>query len=91
MKIIGNGPLLKNLINKYQNRVDFLGQLPNEETITYIQNSSCVTTATKLLEGQPTLLCEASSVGVPSILPNFEECWNFFLIIMNFYSNNMII
>jgi len=78
LKIIGNGPLLKNLINKYQNRVDFLGQLPNEETITYIQNSSCVITATKLLEGQPTLLCEASSVGVPSIFPNFGGMLEFF-------------
>ena len=28
-------------------------------------------TATKLLEGQPRLICEASSLGVPSIYPSF--------------------
>ena len=28
-----------------------------------------VVTATKLLEGQPTLLCEASFLGVPSVFP----------------------
>ena len=34
-----------------------------------IKNSKVVVTATRLYEGQPTLLCEASGFGVPSIFP----------------------
>ena len=36
-----------------------------------MKKSRAVITATKLLEGQPRLLCEASSFGVPSIYPSF--------------------
>ena len=33
----------------------------------------------KLYEGQPTLLCEASSLGIPSIYPNTKELQSSFL------------
>ena len=35
-------------------------------------------TATRLYEGQPTLLCEASSLGVPSIFPRSGGIEEFF-------------
>ena len=41
----------------------------NLETLNFISTSVAVITATKLYEGQPTLLCEASLLGVPSIFP----------------------
>ena len=37
-----------------------------------------VVTATRLYEGQPTLLCEASSLGVPSIFPKSGGIEEFF-------------
>ncbi len=35
-------------------------------------------TATKMYEGQPRLLCEASSFGIPSIYPSFGGMDEFF-------------
>jgi glycosyltransferase involved in cell wall biosynthesis len=70
LKIIGDGPLLKDLRSRYaSSKIQFLGSIPNEEVIDYIRNSKAVVSATKLFEGQPTLLCEASALGVPSIFP----------------------
>ena len=58
--------------------VHFLGELSNEKTLKIISNSRAVVTATKLLEGQPTLLCEASAYGVPSIFPKTGGISEFF-------------
>ena len=70
LKIIGNGPILKKLTNNYKyEKVEFLGEKQNTEVKEIISNSMAVVTATKLLEGQPTLLCEASFLGVPSVFP----------------------
>ena len=43
-----------------------------------ISKSIAVVTATKLYEGQPTLLCEASGLGVPSIFPDTGGIFEFF-------------
>ena len=57
-------------VEKYKlKNVDFLGNMKNEEVLSLINRSKGVVTATKLLEGQPTLLCEASMLGVVSIYP----------------------
>tara|TARA_B100001287_G_scaffold251814_1_gene233310 strand:+ start:264 stop:1409 length:1146 start_codon:yes stop_codon:yes gene_type:complete len=79
LKIVGDGPDLKKLKNKYsKNNIEFLGLIPNKESLKIIENSIAVITATKLYEGQPMLLCEASSLGVPSIFPNFGGISEFF-------------
>ncbi len=72
LKIAGDGPLLNNLRNQYSNfdNIDFLGLKTNQEVLNIIRKSTAVVTATKLYEGQPTLLCEASLLGVPSVFPN---------------------
>ena len=71
LKIVGDGPELTKLKNKYQNKnIEFLSQLPNDETIDLIMGSKGVISATKLYEGQPTLLCEASLNGKTSLFPN---------------------
>ena len=71
LKIVGDGPELTKLKNKYQNKnIEFLAQLPNDETIDLIMGSKGVISATKLYEGQPTLLCEASLNGKTSLFPN---------------------
>jgi glycosyltransferase involved in cell wall biosynthesis len=71
LKIIGDGPELNKLKEKYINEnILFLGKLSNSETINIIKNSRAVVTATRLLEVQPTLLCEASINSIPSIFPD---------------------
>ena len=85
LKIVGSGPMLRILEESNTNQsVEFLGPLSNEKVLELIKNSRAVVTATKLYEGQPTLLCEASSFGIPSIFPQtggisefFPENYNF--------------
>ena len=79
LKIVGEGPKYQYLESKYSNEsIQFLGLLTNHETLELISNSICVVTATKLLEGQPTLLCEASILGVPSVFPKTGGIEEFF-------------
>tara|TARA_B100001029_G_scaffold179449_1_gene188976 strand:- start:2408 stop:3565 length:1158 start_codon:yes stop_codon:yes gene_type:complete len=68
--IVGEGPLLKELkdSNKNQN-ILFLGKLDNSDVISLIKNSYSVVTNTSLYEGQPTLLSEASKLGINSVYP----------------------
>jgi glycosyltransferase involved in cell wall biosynthesis len=58
--------------------IELLGEKTNKEVINYIKNSRAVVTATKLFEGQPTFLCEASLLGVPSIFPKSGGIEEFF-------------
>jgi len=77
--IIGSGPELNNLIKKYQSpNVKFLGNINNHEVLRIISNSLAVVTSTKLFEGQPTLLCEAATLGVPSLFPKTAGIIEFF-------------
>lgn len=79
LKIIGEGPLLTEFKERYENeKIIFTGHLSNEETIKNIKNASCVVTATKLYEGQPNLLSEASLLEIPSIFPNSGGIKEFF-------------
>ncbi len=86
LKIVGDGPLLKTLKNKYKNRksINFTGTLNNNEVMKLITKSKAVVTATRLYEGQPTLLCEASSVGIPSVFPESGGIKEFFPSDYNF-------
>ena len=79
LKIVGDGPTLDSLKEKYKNpKIDFLGLRKNSEVIELIKRSKAVVSATKLYEGQPTLLCEASLLGKPSIFPDFGGIPEFF-------------
>jgi len=68
--IIGTGPLYKNLKNINFKNIKLLGEISHIETLEYIKNSKALISNTKLYEGQPTILCEASLLKVPSIFPN---------------------
>lgn len=79
LKIVGDGPILEQLIQKNKNKnIEFLGQVSNEEVKEIISESTAVITATKLLEGQPTLLHEASLLKKPSIYPKTGGLSEFF-------------
>jgi glycosyltransferase involved in cell wall biosynthesis len=83
--IIGEGELKKELMAKYtQKNIKFLGFLQNEKVIEYISNSTAVVTATKLYEGQPRLLSEASALGTLSIYPSFGGMDEFFPVDYSF-------
>lgn len=77
--VIGDGELKSKLENENVDKnIKFLGRLPNESVLNYIKNAKAVITATKLYEGQPRLLCEASSLGTVSIYPSFGGMDEFF-------------
>jgi glycosyltransferase involved in cell wall biosynthesis len=77
--IIGEGELKSYLEKKYKYKnLTFMGYLSNEDVLGYIKYAKAVVTATKLYEGQPRLLCEASSLGTISIYPSFGGMNEFF-------------
>ena len=76
LKIIGEGPLSKHL--KFNENIEFLGRLSNEEVLNIVANARAVVTCTKLYEGQPNFLCEASMLGIPSIFPRSGGIEEFF-------------
>lgn len=79
LKIIGKGPCYDQLKKEYQDeKIEFLGEISNSQTLEIISNAKAVITATKLFEGQPTLLCEASSLGAVSIFPKTGGISEFF-------------
>ena len=70
LKIIGDGPMRKNLEEEFKSsNIEFLGYLNHDKTMEIIKKCRATITATKMYEGQPRLLCEASSFGVPSVFP----------------------
>ena len=79
LKIIGNGPSRSYLEEQYKSEsIQFVKEVSNAEMIDIISNSKGVVTATKLYEGQPTLLCEASLQGIPSVFPKSGGIEEFF-------------
>lgn len=77
--IAGEGPLLNKLKNKNKNKnIVFLGQISNDAVISFISKSYSVITNTKLYEGQPTLLSEASKLGINSVYPKSGGISEFF-------------
>ena len=79
LKIVGDGPDLNRLKHNFSSkRIEFCGLKSNEQTINLIKNAKAVVTATRLFEGQPNLLCEASVMGVPSVFPSSGGILEFF-------------
>ena len=60
--------LLENQKNK---SIIYHGEKSNIETLNFISSSRAVITTTKMFEGHPRLLSEASIMGIPSIYPSF--------------------
>ncbi len=81
LKIIGKYSLdninLKTIFTSNTN-IELLGELSLEDTITQINKARALIMPTKLFEGQPRVLCEASIMGVPSIFPNSGSIVEFF-------------
>jgi glycosyltransferase involved in cell wall biosynthesis len=79
LKIIGEGPIQEQLNKKFNDdSIHFEGLMQNKDVKNIISNSIGVVTSTKLYEGQPTLLCEASSLGKISIFPDSGGIKEFF-------------
>lgn len=69
--VIGTSSIEDYLKERYSSQnIEFLGFKSNNEVLDYIKNSRAVITATRLYEGQPRLLTEASIYSVPSIYPS---------------------
>ena len=80
LNIVGEGDMKSELQNIYRHNksIKFLGHTSNSTVLRYIKNSTAVVTATTLYEGQPRLLCEASSLKTVSIYPSFGGMDEFF-------------
>ncbi|RPF87494.1 MAG: glycosyltransferase family 1 protein [Rhizobiales bacterium TMED94] len=79
LHIYGTGPLEEELVKKYSSEnIIFYGEVNNNIVIDAISKARAVITSTKMYEGQPRLLCEASSFGVPSIFPSYGGMTEFF-------------
>lgn len=79
LKVYGTGPLEDEIVKEYSSEnIIFYGEVDNDIVIDAIANARAVITSTKMYEGQPRLLCEASSFGVPSIFPSFGGMTEFF-------------
>jgi len=70
--IIGEGPLFDELKQslKQNDSISLTGYKDNHEVLNIINESKAVVTATKLFEGQPTLLCEASALTTLCVFPD---------------------
>ena len=70
LNVIGSGG--NEYISKYNNfkNINFLGQLPHEETLMEMKKSSALIYPTKLYEGQPVTIIEAYMNGLPVITSN---------------------
>ena len=79
LKLVGVGPIYNSLKTKYKSdNIIFLGEKSNQDVLEMINKSLAVVSATRLLEGQPTLLSEASFLGVPAIFPSNGGIEEFF-------------
>ena len=79
LRIIGEGPIQEQLNKKFKDEsIHFEGLMQNKDVKNIISKSIGVVTATKLYEGQPTLLCEASSLGKISMFPDSGGMKEFF-------------
>lgn len=62
----------EDLVENQKNKsIIYHGEKSNIETLNFISSSRAVITTTKMFEGHPRLLSEASIMGVPSIYPSF--------------------
>ena len=77
--IVGDGPQLNDLKNYYElPNIVFLGSKNRNDTLKIIGNSKGLLTFTKMHEGQPTVLCEASMLSIPSVFPEAGSISSFF-------------
>lgn len=79
LKVIGSGELKEELLKKYTlKNIEFVGELSNTETKKLMSKARAVIFASKLFEGQPRVLLEAISFGIPTIYPKFAGMSEFF-------------
>jgi len=78
--IAGDGPLrgeLTKIVNQL-NSVELIGFIPQNNLYDLMRTCRAVISTTKVYENHPTLLTEASLMGIPSIFPNFGGMKYFF-------------
>ena len=78
LKVVGDGPLKDILVSSQNKKIEYIGVLDNFKTLELISKSRAVVTFTKMYEGQPRLLNEASALGIPSIYPDFGGISDYF-------------
>lgn len=80
LEIIGEGPLYETIKEKIKNvnNIKLFSSIDHENIIKKIATMNAVILPTKLYEGQPTILSEASMLGVPSIFADNGGIAEFF-------------
>ena len=69
LNIIGDGPLLASLKEKYSSEnVNFLGGLPHADVMSYLRRSKLLVMPSVWFEGFPMILVEAFSLGIPALV-----------------------
>lgn len=78
--LVGSGPEVDLLSKQIENEknIFYKGEVSNQDVMDLINESRAVVSSTHLHEGQPTLFCEASSLGIPSIFPKSGGITDFF-------------
>ena len=79
LRIVGDGESLQEFKDLYASEnIIFYGYISNEKVLDLMKDSRFLITATKMYEGQPKILMEASKLGIPSIFPNHGGMKEFF-------------
>ncbi len=72
LKLLGKGPLLKELAKKYSaSNIEFVGQKKPKETMEYMKKSLFIIVSSECYEAGPRVIIEAFACGIPVLGSSF--------------------
>ena len=70
LKIVGKGPLLKEVQSKIKGEIEVLGRIPQEEVFCLMKEAQFLIFPSEWYEGFPVVLVEAFATGLPVLASN---------------------